>query len=188
MPIVTTEVRAMAPAANNSHEEEIRYAIGRCSLGTLLIAATENGVCSILLGNDSREVLQDLSSRFPKANLRESNAELSNPLQAIAGFIDSPTKLPVTNLSFDLHGTAFQQTVWKELQRIPSGQTISYAELAERIGNPGAVRAVATACASNPLAVLIPCHRVIGSDGRLAGYRWGLERKQSLLRMERHNG
>lgn len=184
----TTEIYAQLPPAKGTYSDRIRYAVGQCSLGALLVAATEFGLCAILLGDDEEQVKHDLSSRFSKAELSEATVELREQLQIVAQGIDLPIQSSAQNLRLDPQGTAFQRKVWGELQQIPSGQTISYGQLAERIGNPRAARAVAAACASNPLAVVIPCHRVVGGNGKLTGYRWGLKRKQNLLQMEQHNG
>jgi AraC family transcriptional regulator, regulatory protein of adaptative response / methylated-DNA-[protein]-cysteine methyltransferase len=166
----------------------IRYATGKCSLGSFLVATTERGLCAILLGQNTTEVIDELRNRFPKEMLSFSLQELTEPLEAVRGFVEIPNQSSVEHLSLDPQGTVFQQRVWQELRQIPCGRTISYAQLAMRIGNPRSIRAVASACASNPLAVVIPCHRALGSDGKLTGYRWGLERKRNLLRMEQHNG
>ncbi len=161
---------------------EIRFAIGNCSLGSILVAATERGVCAVLLGDDPEELAHDLERRFPRAELVGADRAFEQLAAHVIGLIETPrlaAKLPL-----DIRGTAFQQRVWTALCKIPVGQTASYAEVAKAIKAPNAVRAVAQACAANPLAVAIPCHRVVRTDGRLSGYRWGVERKRALLERE----
>ncbi|WP_296252686.1 bifunctional DNA-binding transcriptional regulator/O6-methylguanine-DNA methyltransferase Ada [Pseudomonas sp. UBA4194] len=162
---------------------EIHFAIAQCSLGAVLVARSERGVCAILLGDEPEPLLVDLQARFPKARLRGGEAEFETWVARVLGFIEAP-ELGL-DLPLDIRGTAFQQRVWQALQQIPPGQTASYAQIAERIGSPSAVRAVAGACAANALAVAIPCHRVVRTDGGLSGYRWGVERKRELLQRER---
>jgi AraC family transcriptional regulator of adaptative response/methylated-DNA-[protein]-cysteine methyltransferase len=161
----------------------IRFAVGECSLGAILVAATGKGVCAILLGDDPDALVRDLQDRFPKAHLIGADAAFERLVATVVGVVEAPAR----GLDLPLHvrGTAFQQRVWQALRRIPSGSTASYAEIAQRIGQPKAVRAVAQACASNPIAVAIPCHRVVRTDGALSGYRWGVERKRALLERER---
>jgi len=161
---------------------EIRFAVGECSLGAILVAASERGVCAILLGDDPEALLHDLQDRFPKAELLGGDANFEQLVAQVVGLVEAP-KLGLA-LPLDLRGTAFQQRVWQALRDIPAGTTVSYTELAERIGAPRAVRAVAGACAANALAVAIPCHRVVRHDGGLSGYRWGVERKRALLERE----
>lgn len=163
--------------------ETIRFAVGVCSLGSILVAATERGVCAILLGDDPDLLLRDLQDRFPKAELIGGDAAFEATVAQVVGFVEAPgTGL---DLPLDIGGTAFQQRVWQALRAIPAGRTTSYAEVAGAIGEPAAVRAVARACGANPIAVAIPCHRVVRSDGGLSGYRWGVERKRDLLDRER---
>ncbi len=162
--------------------EAVRFALGQCSLGAILVAATARGVCAILLGDDPEALLRDLQDRFPRAQLLGGDAGFERWVAEVVGLVESPRL--GTTLPLDVRGTAFQQRVWQALREIPPGQTASYAEVAERIGHPAAVRAVAQACAANPLAVAIPCHRVVRRDGGLSGYRWGVERKQALLERE----
>jgi AraC family transcriptional regulator of adaptative response/methylated-DNA-[protein]-cysteine methyltransferase len=160
----------------------IRFAIGQCSLGAILVAATDRGVCAILLGDDPEELAHDLERRFPRANLVGADIDFEKLVAEVVGLVETPrlgTKLPL-----DLRGTAFQQRVWQALARIPAGETLTYSEVATAIGAPSSVRAVARACAANPLAVAIPCHRVVKMDGSLSGYRWGVERKRALLARE----
>lgn len=163
--------------------EKIRFAVGICSLGSILVAATERGVCAILLGDDPDLLLRDLQDRFPRAELIGCDPAFEATVAQVVGFVEAPgTGLA---LPLDIGGTAFQQRVWQALRAIPAGSTASYAEVATAIGEPAAVRAVARACGANPLAVAIPCHRVVRSDGGLSGYRWGVERKRDLLDRER---
>lgn len=160
----------------------IRFALGQCSLGAILVAATERGVCAISLGDDPDELLRELQDRFPKAELIGGDRDFEKLVGQVVGLVERPTK--ATDLPLDIRGTAFQQRVWAALARIPAGETLSYSELAKRVGMPSAVRAVASACAANKLAVAIPCHRVLRNDGALSGYRWGVERKRTLLDRE----
>jgi len=161
---------------------EIRFAIGECSLGSILVAVSEKGVCAILLGDDPDALAHDLQDRFPKSNLIGDDAEFEQMVAKVVGFVEAPAI--GFDLPLDVRGTAFQQRVWQALREIPAGSTASYTEIANRIGSPKAVRAVAGACAANVLAVAIPCHRVVRNDGELSGYRWGVERKRALLKRE----
>ena len=161
---------------------EIRFAVGECSLGSILVARSERGVCAILLGNDPGALALDLQDKFPRATLIGADAEFEQLVARVVGFVEAPA-LGV-DLPLDVRGTAFQQRVWQELRKIPVGSTASYADIAKSIGSPNSVRAVAQACAANALAVAIPCHRVVRNDGALSGYRWGVERKRSLLERE----
>lgn len=160
----------------------IRFAIGECSLGSFLVAATGKGVCAILLGDDSVALVHELQDRFPKAPLIGGDAACEQLIPRVVGFLEAPSIS--LGLPLDIRGTAFQQRVWEALREIPSGSTASYAQIAARIGLPKSVRAVANACGANSLAVVIPCHRVVRSDGFLSGYRWGVERKTELLQRE----
>jgi AraC family transcriptional regulator of adaptative response/methylated-DNA-[protein]-cysteine methyltransferase len=163
-------------------DSEIRFAIGECSLGAILVAQSERGVCAILLGDDPDALARDLQDRFPKARLIAGDCAYEELVARVVGLIETPAiglELPL-----DVRGTAFQQRVWRALCDIPAGSTVSYSEVARRIGSPAAVRAVAGACAANMLAVAIPCHRVVRHDGELSGYRWGVERKRKLLERE----
>ncbi len=161
---------------------EIRFAIGECSLGSILVARSDRGVCAIMLGDGPDQLARDLQDRFPRAKLIGGDAEFEQLVATVVGFVEAP-RLGL-NLPLDVRGTAFQQRVWKALRDIPAGQTASYADVARRVGAPKSVRAVAQACAANALAVAIPCHRVVRSDGALSGYRWGVERKRKLLARE----
>ncbi|MCB1503531.1 MAG: bifunctional DNA-binding transcriptional regulator/O6-methylguanine-DNA methyltransferase Ada [Hyphomicrobiaceae bacterium] len=163
--------------------EHIAYATAPCSLGYVLVAATSRGLCAILLGDDPPSLAASLSARFPAATLIADEPGLTAELAAVTAHIESPAN--PTDLPLDLRGTAFQLKVWSALQKIPAGETWSYAELATRIGAPRAVRAVASACAANPVAVMVPCHRVVASGGKLTGYRWGLDRKRKLIEREK---
>lgn len=162
--------------------ETIRHTTGTCSLGTVLVAASKRGVCAILLGDESQPLLADLRRRFPKARLVDGGEDFSRTLDEVIHWVETPGTRP--GLPLDIRGTVFQQRVWKALQRIPSGSTRTYADLAKDLGVPDGARAVASACAANPIAVAIPCHRVVRGDGSLAGYRWGLRRKRELLERE----
>jgi AraC family transcriptional regulator of adaptative response/methylated-DNA-[protein]-cysteine methyltransferase len=163
-------------------DTEIRFAIGQCSLGAILVARSDRGVCAILLGDDAEALAHDLQDRFPNARLLGGDASFERWVAQVVGFVEAPSI--GLDLPLDVRGTAFQQRVWQALREIPAGQTASYAEIAGRIGAPKSVRAVAQACGANALAVAIPCHRVVRSDGALSGYRWGVERKRALLARE----
>jgi AraC family transcriptional regulator of adaptative response/methylated-DNA-[protein]-cysteine methyltransferase len=160
----------------------IRFAVGECSLGSILVAATVRGVCAITLGDDPDELVRDLQDRFPSATLTGADAAFERWVATVVGFVEAP-RLGL-DLPLDVRGTAFQQRVWRALCEIPPGSTVSYADIATKVGAPKAVRAVAQACAANSLAVAIPCHRVVRKDGALSGYRWGVERKRELLKRE----
>ncbi len=162
--------------------EEIRFAVGECSLGAILVAQSKQGICAISLGNDPDALLRELQDRFPRARLIGGDARFEQLVAQVVGFVESPSI--GLNLPLDVRGTAFQQRVWQALREIPPGAKVNYAEIAERIGAPKAVRAVGSACGANQIAVAIPCHRVVRRDGDLAGYRWGVERKRELLRRE----
>lgn len=160
----------------------IRFAVGPCSLGSVLVAATDKGVCAILLGDDPDALLRDLQDRFPRAMLRGGEAAFEATVAMAVGLVEAPGR--ASGLPLDIGGTAFQQRVWEALRAIPPGRTASYTDIANALGRPSAVRAVAQACAANPIAIAIPCHRVVRSDGGLSGYRWGIERKRALLDRE----
>jgi AraC family transcriptional regulator, regulatory protein of adaptative response / methylated-DNA-[protein]-cysteine methyltransferase len=161
---------------------EIRYGIAECSLGLILIARTPRGVCATLLGDDAGSLRRDLERRFPQTSLLPVSIGADALLRQALALVESPGQRP--SLPLDLHGTPFQKRVWQALREIGPGYTTTYAGIAARIGAPRAVRAVAQACAANPIAVAIPCHRVVRSDGGLSGYRWGIERKRALLARE----
>lgn len=165
---------------------EIRFAIGECSLGSILIAASDRGVCAILIGDDPNELARDLQDRFRRAHLIGGDAGFEQLVAQVVGFVEAPSR--GLDLPLDVRGTAFQQRVWQALRDVPAGKTVSYATIADRIGAPKAFRAVGSAIAANPIAVAIPCHRVIRHDGGLSGYRWGVERKRALLEREATQG
>lgn len=163
-------------------DADIRFAIGECALGAILVAQSERGICAILMGDEPDALACDLQDRFPRAHLIGGDAAFEQLVARVVGFVEAPGI--GWDLPLDIRGTAFQQRVWQALRDIPPGQTASYSDIAQRIGAPTAVRAVATACAANALAVAIPCHRVVRMDGSLSGYRWGVERKRALLENE----
>lgn len=162
---------------------EICFAVGECSLGSILVARTNKGVCAILMGDDPDALARDLQDRFPRGRLIGGNAGFEKLAAKVIGFVEAPGL--GLDLPLDIRGTVFQQRVWQALREIPTGSTTSYAEIAKRIGAPKSVRAVASACAANPIAVAIPCHRVVRNDGAIAGYRWGVARKRALLEREK---
>lgn len=174
----------MAPRAyrDGGANTDIRFAIGQCSLGAILVATSERGVCAIFMGDDPEALAHELQDRFPHATLLGGDAGFEQVVARVVGLVEAPAI--GLNLPLDIRGTAFQQRVWQALREIPAGTTVSYSEVAERIGAPRAARAVGTACAANALAVAIPCHRVLRRDGILTGYRWGVERKRALLDRE----
>lgn len=163
-------------------DQHIRFAVGDCALGVVLVAASDKGVCAILLGDDPEALLHDLQDRFPRAHLEGGDAGFDTTVAQVVGLIDAPGQR--LDLPLDVRGTAFQQRVWLALRDIPPGSTASYADIAAKIGAPHSFRAVAQACGANLLAVAIPCHRVVRTDGGLSGYRWGVERKRALLQRE----
>jgi AraC family transcriptional regulator, regulatory protein of adaptative response / methylated-DNA-[protein]-cysteine methyltransferase len=178
------EMLGMTPTAwrAGGADAVIRFAVGECSLGSILVAKSEKGVCAVEFGDDPGKLVRDLQDRFPKARLIGADSAFEQLVATVVGFIEEPAR--GLDLPLDVRGTAFQQRVWQALRTIPAGETVSYAQIAERIGSPKAVRAVAQACASNTIAVAIPCHRVVRTDGGLSGYRWGVERKRALLERE----
>jgi len=180
----STDMLGMTPSQFRAGgaDEEIRFAVGQTSLGAILVASSKRGVAAILLGDDPDELVRDLQDRFPKARLIGGDHDYEAVVAQVVGFIEAPEI--GLNLPLDVRGTAFQQRVWQALQEIPVGKTVSYTEVARRIGSPNAMRAVAGACAANNLAVAIPCHRVVRNDGSLSGYAWGVERKRVLLDRE----
>ena len=161
---------------------QIRFAVGQCSLGAILVAQSQRGICAILLGDDPEQLVHDLQDQFPRAQLIGGDAAFEQLVAQVVGFIEAPAL--GLSLPLDVRGTAFQERVWQALREIPPGATVSYAQVAERIGAPKSARAVAQACAANHLAVAIPCHRVVRRNGELSGYRWGVERKRELLQRE----
>jgi AraC family transcriptional regulator of adaptative response/methylated-DNA-[protein]-cysteine methyltransferase len=180
----SNQVLGMTPTAwrGGGRDVQIRFAIGQCSLGAILVAQSGRGVCAIALGDDPEALVRELQDRFPRAQLIGGDAGFEQLVAQVVGFVEAP-RLGL-DLPLDVRGTAFQQRVWQALRDIPAGRTASYAEIAQRIGAPNAVRAVAQACGANALAVAIPCHRVVRRDGALSGYRWGVERKRALLERE----
>ncbi len=161
---------------------QIRFAVGQCSLGAILVAQSQRGICAILMGDDPDRLVRDLQDQFPRAVLLGGDAAFEQCVAQVIGFVEAPrTGL---SLPLDVRGTAFQERVWQALRDVRAGETVSYAQIAERIGQPKAVRTVAQACAANRLAVAIPCHRVVRRDGDISGYRWGVARKQALLARE----
>lgn len=174
----------MSPSAyrHGGPGAEIRFAVGECSLGAILVAATRKGICAIRFGDDPDALVRDLQDRFPKARLIGGDPEFERWVAQVVGLVEAPAR--GLDLPLDVRGTAFQQRVWAALREIPPGETATYAEIAGRVGAPSAARAVARACAANPVAVAIPCHRVVRQDGSLSGYAWGVERKRALLDRE----
>lgn len=181
-PQMTIASPAAAHRTKDIAASDIQFALGKCSLGSILVAQSECGICAILMGDDPDALVHDLQNRFPHVEHVESAPELALLVAHVIGFIEAPGI--DLDLPLDIRGTAFQKRVWQVLREIPPGQTVSYTEVAHRIGAPRAIRAVAQACGANALAVAIPCHRVVRSDGALSGYRWGVQRKRALLDME----
>lgn len=168
--------------ANKGRSMSINYTIVDCKLGRLLVARTEKGVCAVAFGDDDAALLRELEGEYSNAAIIASDANLSEFVAAVVANIDGRERK--LDLPLDLRATAFQMQVWEELRKIPYGETVSYSDVATRIGKPNSVRAVATACASNRVALVIPCHRVVGKSGALSGYKWGIERKKELLDRE----
>jgi AraC family transcriptional regulator of adaptative response/methylated-DNA-[protein]-cysteine methyltransferase len=179
------DLLGMTPTAfrNGGNGASIRFAVGECSLGAILVAATSKGVCAIQFGDDPDALVRSLQDRFPKAHLIGADHDFERLVANVVGLVEAPGRR--IDLPLDMRGTAFQQRVWEALREIPPGSTATYAEIAARVGNPKAVRAVAQACASNAIAVAVPCHRVVRTDNKLSGYRWGAERKRALLDREK---
>lgn len=161
----------------------IQFAVGQSSLGLVLVAHSSWGICAVLLGENAGELLDKLHTQFPQENLIAADVELKPLLAKVIQFVNTPDM--DVNFELDVRGTPFQNRVWKTLKTVPAGQTVSYSELAKKMGLPTGARAVASACAANTLAVLIPCHRVLRSNGQLSGYRWGVTRKKALLDIEK---
>jgi AraC family transcriptional regulator of adaptative response/methylated-DNA-[protein]-cysteine methyltransferase len=181
----TATLLGMTPGAarRGGQGERIRTAFADCPFGRLLVGATDTGVCFIGFAEPDEALMADLRRRFPKASVTTGDADLAETVRAVVDFLREPKQ--ALDLPLDLRGTAFQQRVWRTLCTIPAGETRSYAQLAEMAGNRKAVRAVARSCATNPVPLAVPCHRVIGSDGGLTGYRWGVPAKKALLEQER---
>ncbi|GBG15472.1 AraC family transcriptional regulator, regulatory protein of adaptative response / methylated-DNA-[protein]-cysteine methyltransferase [Novimethylophilus kurashikiensis] len=180
----SNRVLGMTPSRFRSGgvDTDIRFAVGECSLGAILVAVSDRGICAIALGDDPEKLVHELQDRFHNAHLVGNDPSFEHLVAQVVGFVETPGL--GLDLPLDVRGTAFQQRVWQALQEIPAGSTLSYSELAHRIGVPKAIRAVASACAANILAVAIPCHRVVRSDGSVSGYRWGVDRKRALLLRE----
>jgi AraC family transcriptional regulator of adaptative response/methylated-DNA-[protein]-cysteine methyltransferase len=162
--------------------EVIRFAVGDSSLGPVLVAATDKGVCSIQFGDDPERLVHDLEDRFCRAELVGGNRDFESVVATVLALVERPAE--TVDLPLDIRGTAFQARVWEALQKVPAGTTVTYQQLADGIGAPTAARAVAQACAANQVAVAVPCHRVIRADGTLSGYRWGIDRKRTLIDRE----
>lgn len=167
---------------NGGNSETIHYSIGTCSFGSIMVAHSEKGICAILIHDDEEPLFDDLQNRFPKATLIEDSSDFKHWLEQVVHFVESPKK--GLELPLDIRGTLFQQRVWQLLQTIPLGTTASYTDIATQLGDPKAVRAVARACAANPIALLVPCHRIVRSNGEISGYRWGVENKRTLIARE----
>ncbi len=180
----STSVLGMSPThfRSGGAHEVLTFAVGQCSLGAILVASSAKGVAAILLGDDPGELLHDLEDRFPKAQLVGADAAYEQLVAQVVGLVEAPAR--GLALPLDVRGTAFQQRVWLALREIPAGETATYSSIAEKLGSPKSVRAVAGACAANAIAVAIPCHRVVRHDGGLSGYRWGVERKRELILRE----
>ncbi len=180
----STALLGMKPSAYRAGgaSERLRFAVGQCSLGAILVASSSQGVAAILLGDDPDALVRDLQDRFPRADLIGDDGTYEATIARVVGFVEAPGM--GLDLPLDVRGTAFQQRVWQALREVPAGRTVTYGQIARRIGAPSATRAVAGACAANPLAIAIPCHRVVRTDGSLSGYRWGVERKRQLLDRE----
>jgi AraC family transcriptional regulator of adaptative response/methylated-DNA-[protein]-cysteine methyltransferase len=181
------ELLGMTPGAarRGGAGETIRTAFADCAFGRLLVGATDRGVCFIGFAEPDEALLADLRRRFPQARIEPDGGTLAATVAAVVAFLAEPRE--ALDLPLDLRGTAFQLRVWEALRRIPLGETRTYAQLAAMLGAPRAVRAVARGCATNPVSLAVPCHRVVGSDGKLTGYRWGVERKRALLAREGAN-
>jgi AraC family transcriptional regulator of adaptative response/methylated-DNA-[protein]-cysteine methyltransferase len=162
---------------------KINYTVAECPLGLLLVAVTDKGICSVTLGDEGEDLTGGLRAEFPQAEIARDEKRLQTQVRALLAHLAGQEPHP--DLPLDVQGTAFQKRVWEELRRIPYGQTASYGEVARRIGRPSATRAVARACATNPAALVTPCHRVVRENGELGGYRWGVERKRRLLEKEK---
>lgn len=180
----STKLLGMTPSRYRAggRDERLHFAVAQTSLGALLAASSQKGVVAILLGDEPDALVRNLQDRFPRAELVGADADYEALIAQVVGFVEAP-RLGL-DLPLDIRGTAFQQRVWQALLAIPPGETATYTQIAARIGQPAAVRAVASACAANPLAVVVPCHRVVRTDGSLSGYAWGVARKRTLLSRE----
>jgi AraC family transcriptional regulator of adaptative response/methylated-DNA-[protein]-cysteine methyltransferase len=174
----------MTPGAYRDGGRDVRisFAVADTPLGALIVAATEKGLCAVRLGDSRDALVENLGREFPAAELVADDGELTSTIEQILAHISGGA--PTPQLPLDVQATAFQRRVWEALQAIPRGETRTYRQVAEAIGQPAAARAVASACADNPVALVVPCHRVVRSDGGLGGYRWGIERKAEILRRE----
>jgi len=182
-----SDVLGMTPSQYRSggNNTEMQFAVAQCSLGSILVAASGKGIAAILLGDNPEALVHDLEDRFPKATLIGGNKTFEDIVAKVLNLVEAPGT--GFDLPLDVRGTAFQHRVWQALRKIPAGTTVTYTDIAQRVGMPSAVRAVASAIAANPIAIAIPCHRVIRSDGSLSGYRWGVERKHALITQEARN-
>jgi AraC family transcriptional regulator of adaptative response/methylated-DNA-[protein]-cysteine methyltransferase len=180
----SAESLGMTPSAFRAggEEAELRFAVGQCSLGAFLVAASGKGIAAILIGDDAEALVHELEDSFPRARLTPGDRGFEGTVAKVVGLVEAPET--GFALPLDIRGTAFQERVWAVLRKIPPGTTVSYTDIANKLGMPKAVRAVAAACAANKIAVAIPCHRVVRSDGALSGYRWGIARKERLLARE----
>ena len=180
----SSKTLGMTPSAykKNGKGQVIRFGIGQCSLGAILVGATEKGICLLTLSDDPQELIEDLQNRFKNAELIGGHKQFEKWMAKVISFVDRPKQS--FDLPLDIQGTAFQKRVWEALRKIPYGKTATYADIAKKIGKPISMRAVANACGSNNIAVIIPCHRVIRTDGTISGYRWGVQRKKELLKKE----
>jgi AraC family transcriptional regulator of adaptative response/methylated-DNA-[protein]-cysteine methyltransferase len=178
----------MTPKAYKQHGkgQKIYYTVVKCPLGLLLLAATKKGICAVRIGDSQKDLIDELENEFKNADIGETNSDLSEWSQRLIDYLAGGTPWP--KLPFTVKATAFQRKVWEHLRTIPAGRTMHYAEIASTIGQPKATRAVARACATNPVAIVIPCHRVIPKTGGVGGYRWGPERKKKLLALETQKG
>ena len=179
---ITREPARIDAPVTDRRDAEIFFTTGESALGTVLVARSPRGICAILIGSQAGALTADVAEQFPASTLMRNDHRLEDDLEKIIRFITAPER--GLDLGLDIHGTPFQRRVWDALCAIPCGRTVTYAALARRIGEPGSVRAVANACAANAIALAIPCHRVIRSDGTLSGYRWGVERKRAMLTRE----
>lgn len=180
----SNQILGMTPSTYRSGgvNTKIHFAVGECSLGSILVASSTLGVCAILIDDNPEPLVEEVQALFPNAELIGGDASYENIVSQVVGYVEAPEI--GLDLPLDIRGTAFQQRVWHALQEIPAGNTLSYSQVADKIGSPKAVRAVASACAANKIAVAIPCHRVVRNDGSVSGYRWGVERKKALLKRE----
>lgn len=183
----SNELLGMTPKQYKSghYTKDIMLAIGECYLGSFLVAQTDKGICDVSLGNNPEKLIYEIQDRFKYANFIAGDKSFEDTVAKVVGLIENPKNN--IDLPLDIIGTLFQQKVWQVLKNIPVGTTVSYQQLAEMVGSPKAVRAVASACARNNIAILIPCHRVVRTNGNLGGYRWGIEVKKQLLQQEKNN-